>query len=241
MMNDKPKLSEYVAAKKRGDLEAAEELLGRIHAWHEANPKPAPPPPRANVAGDLRDARRRNDLGEAKALLRDAHKQEQSHLLEADDLVWFVEMNGAFESSWDTGSVIAEWLYHHGPVHSALVRVAEDIASYDNTRALDDALLWLEPTPDRWFQCALWRAGLAHMDLCSELKQEGREPPDSWDTPELRHRYKQCAVEWYADHARRVIEERRDAARRSLRAAPDIAVPGRNVRLILEAWKELLT
>ena len=239
-VNDKPKLSEYRDARNRGDMDAAEELIRRIHAWHAANPKPPPPPPRADVTRDLRHARYRNDLKEARAVLVDAHKQKQAHLLDAEDLVWFVEerrLQVELECGLsDRRLALPPWA---GPPRAGSDRRGDRqlrrLATARRRPPLDRA------APDRWLQCAFWRAGLTHMDLCSELKTEACARPVSWDTPELRHRYKQCAVEWYADRARRVIDERGDAARRSLRVAPAVAAPGHNVRLVLEAWAEALT
>ena len=196
-------------ARAHGDKEAAREVFRQATAWNAAN-RPAP---RGDVAGDLRLAVLRRNTADAEAVVLDALEQQQCHLLDPDDLVWVVAQVGAWESSWRAGQAIAAWLYHHGPGHRALVAVAEQIADCDNARWLDEALLWIEPTPLRWHQSACWHVTCG----CG-----GSSSPDP--------------VEDCGHPPRWVVEQRGDAALRTLRAAPDFAEPGTDARRVLDAW-----
>lgn len=240
-MEEKPKFAAQIrAARKRGDQAAVEELTRQRIEWFKAHPPPPPrvPPRRADVVGDLRRAREEGDPKNAEVVVMDALKQKEAHLLDPDDLVWVVEEIGAWESSWRAGQAIAAWLYHHGPIHQGLVTTAEDIAGYDNAEWLDDVLLWIEPTPQRWFEHACWVSALLGCELCHRMTSEGLDVRARDDL------FVKYAVEYYAEHAKRVLADRGDAARRSLRAAPELTnaedvAPG--VRWVLDAWTEAFT
>ena len=239
-MNEPDFIAEYKAAQARGDDVARRDVLRRAKEWRETNPRKTKPP-RANVAADLRWARERNMPKEAQRIVVDAVRQTQAQLLSPDDLVWVVGRLGAQNSNSGTGQAIAEWLFHHGPVHRALVQVAEDIANYDNSRCIDDVLLWIEPTPDRWFEHASWKSGWVVSELTSRLGRTWREY--ELQNPEVASLYKMCAAEEFSEHARRVIAERGNAAGRSLRAAPEVAEANDAFRtkLVLEGWAEALS
>ena len=234
-MEEKPNfVAEIKAARARDDQEAVREVFRRAAAWQAAQP----PPRRAGVATDLLEARQRGDAKEAERVVMDALKQKEADILDPDDLVWVVGQIGAWESSWRAGQAIAAWLYHHGPIHRGLVETAEDIASYDNAEWLDDVLLWIEPTPQRWFEHACWVSAFLGCMLCSRIEREGL------DVDARRELYAKEAVESCAEHAKRVIDERRDAARRSLLAAAErakIEDVAPRARWVLDAWKEALT
>jgi hypothetical protein len=193
-----------------------------------------------DLAATLTSARMRLAVKEADAVMREATQRGEAHLLAPDDLAWLVEKLGAFESSWGAGHAIAHWLFHHGPVHPQLVATAVNIAEYDDAEWLDDVLLWIEPTPHRWLQQAAWSASLTWRLLRFELRREGRAVP-TLEAPTDIALYKAQALTEPADFPRHVLAERGDGARRSLRAAPELAIPGRDVRLILEAWAAGLT
>lgn len=209
-MTDKPNFALLLReARARGDKGAVREVFRKATAWHAANRRP----PREDVAGDLGLAVRRRSVADAEAVVLDALEQQQSHLLDPADLIWMVAQVGPWKSSWRAGQAIAAWLYHHGPGHRGLVEVAEQIADCDNARWCDEALLWIEPTPHRWYQSACWHVTCG----CG-----GSSSPDP--------------VADCASHPRWVVEQRGDAARRTLRAAPGFAEAGTDARRVLEAW-----
>jgi hypothetical protein len=237
-MAEKPNfLAELKAARAHGDKNAVRDAMRRADEWAKANPKT----PIADLGGALKAARARKNARDAERVIRDALEQQQGHLLAADDLLWVVSEVGAWESSWRAGQAIAAWLYHHGPIHRGLIEVAEEIADYNNAEWLDGVLLWIEPTPLRWCAHAGWLNVFAGWDLAARLKKDGRAMPETYDDPEIQRIYKECALGGIATHARWVIEERGDAARRTLQAAANTHELERDVRLILEAWKEALT
>jgi hypothetical protein len=242
-MNEPDFIAEYKAAQARGDDAGRRDVLRRAKEWREANPKPAPPPmPRhPDVAGALRRAREENSPERAQEIAIQAYRQHESHLLSPDDLVWIVGEVGGFKAGRRAGRAIAEWLYHHGPLHSELIAAAEEIASYDNTEWIDRVLLWVEPTPDRWFGHASWKTWWVASGLTSRLGCTWREY--ELHNPEVARLYKMCAAEEFSEHARRVIAERGSAARRSLRAAPSVAEANDalQTKLILEGWAEALS
>lgn len=227
-------LAELKEALARGDKEGANEVRRRQRAWNTANARPRS----ADPSGDLKKARTRDDVAEAEAVIRDALEQRLAHTLTPDDLIWVVSKVGAWKSSWKAGQAIAAWLRHHGPIDRPLLDVAKEIAAEDNAEWLDDVLLWIDPTPDRWCQHACWQVMLASWRLADELKKLGREMPTTISDPEDVALYKSCVVAHFSDLARWVLKERGESAFRALRAAPERAEPDSEARLVLDAWAE---
>lgn len=223
--------AELRAARERGDAEAVKDVLRRSAEWQRTHPAAR----RADVAADLRRARADAAPKDAEAIVMDALKQSEAHRLDPDDLIWVVAKVGAWESSWRAGQAITAWLYHHGPVHPALIETAKEIARHDNAEWLDDVLLWLEPTPERWVEHARWVNALLGCDAGRDIAREGLEGPAA------AARSGEYAVQHYGGHAKRVVDERGAGALRSLRAAvgmPDLELLPSGVRSVLEAWAE---
>jgi hypothetical protein len=224
------------AARDRGDQEAADQLYQQLRDHMQANRRLAPPqtnPPRPlDCRGDLRWERVRNDPQAARDVVRDAVRQNEAHTLAPEDLIWLVDRLGPIRSG--AGIAIAEWLSHRGPVHPELVQTAEDVAACDDSPELDKLLLWIEPTPDRWLQCALWVR--VHIDwmMAAELKRAGREMPEILISADDIALYK--SMVGTPDYVERLLTERGEAARRSLAAAPNEARRGSTVRCVLEVW-----
>jgi hypothetical protein len=164
-----------------------------------------------------------------------ALKRERAPTLDPEDLIWVVRQVGAWRSSWRTGQAIAAWLFHHGPVHRGLFQAAEEIAALNNAEWLDDVLLWSEPTPKRWGEEARWGLTRTWCHLDWFCKERGVQRPANLTTPEARALFAQCVREWWSDFPRRVVTDRGEAARHSLRAAPN-AVDDDDVRLVLDTW-----
>jgi hypothetical protein len=112
---------------------------------------------------------------------------------------------------------------------------AEEIAAFNNDEWLDDVLLWSEPTPERWIEEACWGRMRTWCDLSVYCKQRNLSCPKDLSTPDARAIFVRCVQEWGTDFARRVVTDRGDAARRSLRAASREAEDDR-LRLVLETW-----
>jgi hypothetical protein len=225
--------AEYKAARGQGDEEGMRDVLRRASEWAKANPKV----PIADVAGALKDARVRDDVRRAERVIREALEQARCHLLDADDLIWVVSKVGVWESSWKAGQAIAAWLYQHGPIHRGLVEVAEEMASYNDAEWLDGVLLWIEPTPHRWFEHACWMPVFVGWELEARLGREWAE--HELHDPAIASVYR-ASAEVVAGHARRVVVERGSAAVRSLRVAPALAEASgdRATQLVLEGWAE---
>lgn len=225
----------WKAARARGDEEAANEVLRQAAAYRKAHPKKEPPR-RQDCRGDLTWARVTNDVPAAEKVIADAVKQKEAPTLAAEDLIWIAEGLGPIRSAGRVAEAIAEWIYCHGPIDAELVRTAEDVAACDDSAHLDEVLLWVEPTPDRWIQYGLWVR--AHIDwvMADQLKQTAKAMPDRLTAPDDVALYK--SLVGTPDHIERVLAERGEAARRSLVEAAQEAVTGSTVRCVLEVWAE---
>lgn len=234
----KKSIPAWKAARALGDEEAAKEVLRQAAAYDQANEKEAER--RLDCRGDLTWARATNDVLAAKRAVVDSVTQKEAHTLAPEDLVWLVGELGTFRSRRAPAQAIAEWIYDHGPVHRPLVAAAEEIAASNDSECLDAVLLWVEPTPERWFEHASWNWGRARDLVADELKKIGRQPPTTISEPEELVIYKACVKGPLADHARRVLRERGHAAIQSLRDAPRFLGPGVKPKPLLEAWVEVL-
>jgi hypothetical protein len=188
--------------------------------------------------GDLTWARMSNDALAAKQVIADAVKQKEAPNLAADDLIWVAERLGPIRAAGWVGEAIATWIYHHGPIHPELLSAAEEVVKGDNSAHLDEVLLWVEPTPDRWIQYGLWVR--VHIDwvMADEPKQAGKTMPDLLTAPDDVALYK--SLVGTPDHVERVLAERGEAAHRSLVEAARDARVGGTVRCVLEVWAEAL-
>ncbi len=221
------------AARARGDQEAAREVLRQAAAYRRGHPRTVPPR-RLDCRGDLTWARVTNHVVAAKQVIADAVTQKEAPTLAAEDLVWIVDQLGPIRSAGAVAEAIAEWIYHHCPIHPELLRTAEEVAKGDNSAHLDELLLWVEPTPDRWIQYGLWVR--AHIDwvMVAELKKNGKTMPDRLTAPDDITLYK--SLVGTPDHVERVLAERGEAARRNLAEAAQEAMTGSTVRCVLEVW-----
>jgi len=225
------------AARARGDGEAAREVLRQAAAYRRGYPRTAPPRS-LDCRGDLTWARVTNHVLAAHKVIADAVKQKEAPNLAADDLIWVAERLGPIRSAGWVGEAIATWIYHHGPIHPELLRTAEEVAKGDNSAHLDEVLLWVEPTPDRWIQYGLWVR--VHIDwvMDAELEKAGKTMPDLLISTDDIALYR--SLVGTPDHVVRVLAERGNAARRSLVEASHQAAESGTVRCLLEVWAEKL-
>jgi len=143
-----------------------------------------------------------NDALAAKQVIADVVRQKEAPNLVADDLIWVAERPGPIRSAGWVGEAIATWIYHHGPIHPELLRTAEELAKGDNSAYLDEVLLWVEPTPDRWIQYGVWVR--MHIDwvMVAELKKAGKTMPDRLTAPDDITLYKSLVANHRSRRAR---------------------------------------
>lgn len=225
----------WKAARARGDQEAAREVLHQAAAYRRGHPRTAPPR-RLDCRGDLTWARVTNHVVAAQKVIAHVVKQKEAPNLAADDLIWVAERLGPIRSAGWVGEAIAAWIYHHGPIHPELLRTAEEVAKGDNSARLDEVLLWVEPTPDRWIQYGLWVR--VHIDwvMADHLKQAGKTMPARVTAPDDIALYK--SLVGTPDHVVRVLAERGEWARRSLVEAVQDTITESTVRCVLEVWAD---
>jgi hypothetical protein len=235
-MNETPSfIPAWKAARARGDEEAANDVLRRAAAYRKAHPKKEPPQ-RPDCRGDLTWARVTNDVPAAKKVIADAVKQREAHTLAAEDLIWVAERLGPIRPAGWVAEAIAEWIYRHGPTNAELIGAAEEVARGDNSAHMDEVLLWVEPTPDRWIQYGLWVRVHIDWGMADQLKQAGKAMPDRLTDPDDIALYK--SLVGTPDHVEHVLAERGEAARQSLAKAAQQAGVGSTVRCVLEVWAE---
>jgi hypothetical protein len=238
------RMQRYREAKEREDEVAMEEVRREVRedakALRARERQEAVLDERRNFARELGEARLYRDPAAAEAVVRRAHKRERAPEFDPDDLVWLARQLGAWRSSGAIGGAIAGWIFGHGPQHRGLFEVAEEIAALDDSAWLDDVLLWSEPTPERWVEVACWGQARTWCHLDWFCDERGVVRPKDLSTPEARAVFAQCARQWSIEFPRKVVTDRGDAAKRSLRAAA-AGAEDVGLRTVLEAWASELT